>query len=373
MRCKRLKPTFADLPEEVVGDILSRLSVRHLLRLKSVCKCWRDLISSRWFASMQLTRSISDPTSHYLLLLNQKFPFNIFCTIRNPNILVKVDEFKKLGAFVVGSINGLVCIACLGLGRSCFLWNPSIRQHRSLPRSSVFAGDKKRVQVTFGFGHEPHSNDYKVVRVLNSSADIEVASTRVEVYSLNSDSWKEVKIDFPLNNITTRTSCDVALSGFTYWLVKKGNGNEKPFVASFDLRREVFRRIAVPNVVTLESEHYSAINFRGRLGLLVYGVQFEPNKCLQLWILEGERSGAGIWIKTSTFMMDFLISHHWGLPNGHIVVQNTPNVPFLYDPQRKERKVIGIKQLDGVIYYVESLISIKKLRRSRKCGTKKLN
>ncbi|RAL50282.1 unnamed protein product [Cuscuta campestris] len=369
MRCKRLKPTFVDLPEEVVGDILSRLSVRHLLRLKCVCKCWRDLISSRWFASLQLTRSISNPTSHYLLLLNNRFPFKVFCTVRTPNIVVQVDEFKKLGAFVVGSINGLVCIACLGLGRSCFLWNPSMRQRRTLPKSSSMpVGDRKRVQVTFGFGHEPHSNDYKVVRVVNTG---EGPSTRAEVYSLNSDSWKEVKIDFPLHNIT-RANCDVALAGFTHWLVKKGNGNEKSFVASFDLRKEVFRKNSVPEVVAVESEHYSAINFRGRLGLLAYGSQVELSKCLQVWILEEERNGVGVWNKSYTFAMDFLISHHWGLANGYIVVQNTPNVPFLYDPERKERKIIGIKQLDGVLYYVESLVSIKKLRRYRKSGVKKL-
>lgn len=376
MRSRRLIATFDGLPEGLLGEILSRLPVRDVLRLKCVCKYWYDVISSRWFISMQLNQSISDLTRHYLLLVrNHEAPSTVFCTIQTPNIPVDMGEFKKVGttSFVVGSINGLVCIACLGLGRWCFLWNPSLRQRRSLPKSSILVGDKKRVQVTFGFGHEPGSDDYKVVRVLNfsaESADKGMPSTRVEVYSLNLGTWKEIEIDFPLN--ITRRICDVILNGFTYWLVEKGNGNQKPFVASFDMRREVFQQIAVPDVVTLESQHCSAMDFRGRLGLLVYGSHFELKRCLQVWMLEDERSGVGVWTKNFMFMMEFQISHHWGLTNGYIVVQNAPNTPFLYDPERKERKIIGVNQMNGALYYVESLVPIKKLRRSRKSGIKKL-
>ncbi|XP_019189307.1 PREDICTED: putative F-box protein At5g62660 [Ipomoea nil] len=375
MRRRRLITTFDDLPEGVLGEIFSRVPVRDLLRAKCVSKFWCDVISSRWFISMQLNKSFSDPTRNYLLLLrNHELPSAVFCTVQSPNILVELDEFKKLGTscFVVGSINGLVCIACVGLGRWCFLWNPSLRERRCLPKGSILARDRKRVQATLGFGHEPSSDDYKVVRILNFSpqfADSGMPLTRVEVYSFSLDTWKEIEIDFPLT--ITRRSCDVILNGFIYWLAEKGNVNEKAFVASFDMRREVFQQIVVPDAVIVKSHHYSVMNFRGRLGLLVYGAHFELQKCLQVWMLEDKRSGVGVWTKNLMITMDFQLSYHWGLANGCIVVQNTPNAPFLYDPERKERKIIGVNGMNGVFYYVESLVSIKK-RRSRKRAIKML-
>nr|GMD04375.1 F-box/kelch-repeat protein At3g23880-like [Ipomoea batatas]GMD06526.1 F-box/kelch-repeat protein At3g23880-like [Ipomoea batatas]GMD08218.1 F-box/kelch-repeat protein At3g23880-like [Ipomoea batatas] len=375
MRRRRVITTFDDLPEGVLGEIFSRVPVRDLLRAKSVCKCWFDVISSRWFISMQLKQSFSDPTRNYLLLLRSyELPATVFCTVQSPNIMVEMDDFKKLGAtsFVVGSVNGLVCIACMGLGRWCFLWNPSLREHRCLPKGSIFARDTKRVQASLGFGHEPSSDDYKVVRILNfraQFADTGRPLTRVEVYSYSLDTWKEIEIDFPLK--MTKSSCDVILNGFIYWLAEKGNVNEKACIAAFDMRREVFQQIVVPDALIVKSHHYSVMNFRGRLGLLVYGSHFELQKSLEVWMLEDKRSGVGVWTKNLVVTMDFQLSFHWGLANGCIVVQNTPNAPFLYDPERKERKIIGVNGMIGVLYYVESLVSIKK-RRTRKRTIKKL-
>ncbi|CAL4887646.1 unnamed protein product [Urochloa decumbens] len=50
-------PVSASLPEDIIFDVLSRLPVRTLCRLRCVCKAWRVLISDPAFAAAQGSRA----------------------------------------------------------------------------------------------------------------------------------------------------------------------------------------------------------------------------------------------------------------------------------------------------------------------------
>lgn len=45
------------LPDEVIVDILSRLPADGVLKCRRVCRCWRNLTSTRYFADLHLQRS----------------------------------------------------------------------------------------------------------------------------------------------------------------------------------------------------------------------------------------------------------------------------------------------------------------------------
>lgn len=45
------------LPDEVIVNILSRLPADGVLKCRRVCRCWRNLTSTRYFADLHLQRS----------------------------------------------------------------------------------------------------------------------------------------------------------------------------------------------------------------------------------------------------------------------------------------------------------------------------
>ncbi|MED6163491.1 hypothetical protein PIB30_080412 [Stylosanthes scabra] len=124
------------LPEELVTEILVRLPLSCLVKLKSVCRSWRALISSSKFAISHLQRSIPVPHFAYTFLLAPKWEYRrigIF-SAESPfhNPITKVISFSVgtgfVGFNIIGSANGLLCFLHSD-GGSCRakIWNPCIR------------------------------------------------------------------------------------------------------------------------------------------------------------------------------------------------------------------------------------------------------
>ncbi|XP_055804700.1 F-box/kelch-repeat protein At3g23880-like [Solanum dulcamara] len=341
------------LAKEILGDIFSRLPVKTLLQLKFVCKRWCTLISTPWFICAQLKRSSSDPDNHYILVQTARARNGLIRT-RNPGCLIKLTEPCKSAYSVVGSINGLVCLTT-----TCFricLWNPSINQFKILPMHSINLQKARKCYVSVGFGYEQNSDDYKVMMILNSQKGR--SETIVEVYSTKLESWRDVKTNHRLN--MTTCCCDAIIEGFNYWVIRNMNKPRNIVLASFDLRREIFSLIPVSEVLVTESQSFRAMNYHGSLALLAYSSHTEFKTCLEVWMIEGGRCGEeGVWQKKFTFGMGFEFSTHWGLTSGDIVVENAPNVPFLFNLRTKQLRIIGTNSIRSVFYYTESLVSIK--------------
>lgn len=138
------------LPEESVLQILLRLPVRCLLRLKSVCKSWFFLISEPQFAKSHFDLAAA-PTHRLLLrnLDNSNFQVNLV-DIENdsPDAVFNIPDPNPLSedmVDVVGSCRGFLLLMDSSQ-RSCFhshfiIWNPSTglqkrfnkRFHKVLP------------------------------------------------------------------------------------------------------------------------------------------------------------------------------------------------------------------------------------------------
>nr|XP_033517622.1 F-box only protein 8-like isoform X4 [Nicotiana tomentosiformis] len=74
--------TAVHFPEEILGDILSRLTVRSLLRFECVSKFWNTLISKPYFNVKHLNHAKNDQNSQKFLIC-QKCPkdciFSMYC------------------------------------------------------------------------------------------------------------------------------------------------------------------------------------------------------------------------------------------------------------------------------------------------------
>lgn len=102
------------IPLEFVSDILSRLPIKEAIRYQSVCKSWRDEISSRNFIKVQANHNSG---SYILLYSSDKRLFPCECFYLDFSSTQEVEEKKltplpripKKLLFVDCSCNGLLC------------------------------------------------------------------------------------------------------------------------------------------------------------------------------------------------------------------------------------------------------------------------
>ncbi|WVZ21638.1 hypothetical protein V8G54_008960 [Vigna mungo] len=158
---------MANLPVEVITEILSRLPVKSVLRLRSTCKWWRSLIDTTHFILFHLSKS------HTTLILRHR---SHLCTVDLQSLEKPLEITHPLMCYsnnikVLGSCNSLICIS--NVADDIALWNPHLRKHWILlvdcfncPDSSLFAS---RVH---GFAHNAASNDYMLVSITLSISTI---------------------------------------------------------------------------------------------------------------------------------------------------------------------------------------------------------
>lgn len=92
---------------------------------------------------------------------------------------------------IIGSCNGLVCITDdqFSYAHDTILWNPSIRKYVPLPKPRITVFKHGKFEHVMGFGFDPKSNDYKVVRIvyLEPSKKFEI-----DIYRLSSGTWEDI-------------------------------------------------------------------------------------------------------------------------------------------------------------------------------------
>ncbi|CAA0823379.1 F-box/kelch-repeat protein [Striga hermonthica] len=122
------------------------------------------------------------------------------------------------------------------------LWNPTIDELKFFSESSVPRPPRRRnTFFTYGFGLD-HQYDYKVIRFVKYMfLDDYTENILVELYSLKSDSWKEVMYPhFPMapanqeGHFTAPRNQGVHINDILYWLCDDG------VILSFDLTTEEF-------------------------------------------------------------------------------------------------------------------------------------
>lgn len=199
---------YADLPQELITEILSRLPGKSLVRFRCVSKSWFSLIYSSEFIKTHLLKSSTNNayTRHGLIF-----------TICVPDVKVKqcslahvlntdattatemdypsdsiVDPLNYVYSEVkvVGSCNGFFSTE-IG-GKDLFFWNPPIRKSKKLPDFEI--GWKYYHNSTYGFGYDESNDDGKVVLIFclyggSGGPPKGQHKSQVLVYSLKADSW----------------------------------------------------------------------------------------------------------------------------------------------------------------------------------------
>ncbi|PON98565.1 F-box associated interaction domain containing protein [Trema orientale] len=126
-------------------------------------------------------------------------------------------EREDMSYVEVHHCNGLVCL--VNIKESIMLSNPILKEYWLLPQTlNVLLYDFTRLGLGLGFGYDSRTNDYKIVRVSgNCNMTSNVMEKKAELYSLNTNSWKEVEL--PFSNFFLRRLCsEVYCNGAYYWV-----------------------------------------------------------------------------------------------------------------------------------------------------------
>ncbi|XP_074332456.1 F-box/kelch-repeat protein At3g23880-like [Apium graveolens] len=175
---KRLKIS-SDLPDELIEEeILPRLPIKSVVRLKSVCKSWLSLFSGPQF--VQHHNAYQNPSDHDCLVADRTDYIVTFSRYQQ-TFALRGRQFNHL----IGSAKGLVCVCCQNI---VWLWNPAIRQSKEFHLPPL--GYNCLIRAGFGFDHV--TNDYKVAICYRS---IGVSHLYYAVYSSHSDLWIHGQFD----------------------------------------------------------------------------------------------------------------------------------------------------------------------------------
>ncbi|KAL5725013.1 hypothetical protein ACHQM5_008210 [Ranunculus cassubicifolius] len=109
---------WLDLPNEITGQILSRLDIKDLLRCQTVCKSWYNVTRDLYFIKLQCERG----GASRVILQSKPEEFKVR----------RQREYKRTVRMIMEScVNGMLCVNSGNSGTGCgdegdlvYLYNP---------------------------------------------------------------------------------------------------------------------------------------------------------------------------------------------------------------------------------------------------------
>ncbi|XP_073051597.1 F-box protein At3g07870-like [Primulina eburnea] len=247
----------SDLPLEIITDVLSRLPILNILRLKCVCKPWLELIESPEFAKLHLSKSSPGLLVHQLQSCESSF-FNLsgfedelevesheLNYIPVANFDIKIFHGRPV---IVGSVNGFLCLRSRLPFDYLYICNPITHEYISLQTPERVS--RLPFTVSHGFGVSTNGGQYKVVVTYQESErdptgvcarDIPRADSHV--YTLGTaGTWRCIASSPPLHYPCY--SIGASVNGNLHWLV--GDLQDSQVISCLDLDDELFSTFSAP-------------------------------------------------------------------------------------------------------------------------------
>ncbi|PON72172.1 F-box domain containing protein [Trema orientale] len=192
------------LPCNIIEEIVSRLDVKSLMRLKCASKSWLSLICRSDFIVLHLKRQKSSRLLYPLYI----HPIDDIARHGNSLSVRSSENFEEIYSHVlnmvdvkspyltlVGNDNGILCFQEVTNCDMVYLLNPATKESKRIPPPP--ACPPRTNYTLYGFGYDSLTNDFKVVKVskrpgIHGSSQLRdnKSSDQVRVYSLRRNSWK---------------------------------------------------------------------------------------------------------------------------------------------------------------------------------------
>ncbi|OIT02421.1 PREDICTED: F-box protein At3g49450-like [Nicotiana attenuata] len=361
-----LSSNIMALPSEVLIDIFSRLSVKHVHQLQTVSNQWLRTISSPHFRRLYNMKSMTRPRALVVEESDQTYsrpsgigPLSRIITISTidlagDNKIQKEFSFKIVGreySFCVSSnliiFNHKVC-------------NPTTREIIDLPNYSNYQS------VSFDVGYIPYTNTYKIVRLFgtdrganyNCNYASKILEFGFETLTLTDggpipSSWRSMTHREQFSVKVDATCVD----GVLYCLVRKGDIKEDRIV-SMEIENEEFLTISCPqedNQKLFENGQLTDLN--GKLCLAYYSKELS-RMCIfllkdpknQTWMKEYDihLPRMGDWVRIV------------GYSNGDILIQG--KTPLLYNIKEKRGRKLRKSNKNYTRLYYDRCFTLDRSR-----------
>ncbi|CAL5059680.1 unnamed protein product [Urochloa decumbens] len=235
---KRNETTEAqvDVPQDTQWIVLAFLPGRVVVKLRSVCKFWRDCIEEpsfvdchlnnacRLYQSIACFTSLDDGLVHV-------YTFDPATMNFRSVELVFSNRFH-----MSGPCNGLVC--AYDINGDAEVLNPTTRKHLRLP-DSILKSRSLCSEYFVGFVHS--TKEYKVVSVRHC-----VQFLAFEICTIGKLSWRTIRESAELLKATKA----VTVNGSMYWLLlNEASSGFSREILMLNLTEETFTKIAIPDAV----------------------------------------------------------------------------------------------------------------------------
>ncbi|XP_062120037.1 putative F-box protein At4g10190 [Humulus lupulus] len=251
--------SLCDLPEEIVEKIMLLVPADSVVQFKFVNRFFYSLISA----------FIKDPrfvAKHLLITKNQPFASLFFNSLSRevdrslitfPLLTIEYDRFisvtedlsipldhSETSRYFTYHCDGLILLVN-DVG-TMVLCNPALKESMILPqpKNLKIKGPPFNHNGVIEFGLDSVTNDFKCVAIW---CNREMNCCEVEVYTLGSDSWREINMpqDIADTIISSELSTRLCWRGFCYWLVEPYGDDEINSILSFDMSNDEFHLIHV--------------------------------------------------------------------------------------------------------------------------------
>ncbi|KAF9598252.1 hypothetical protein IFM89_026083 [Coptis chinensis] len=325
---------MANLPHELVVEILTRLPAKSLIKFRCICKQWCKLTYDLTFTKLHLSRSIERHDVNLLANLTEYYAKEIL-------VGSDITLFRYSNSHIYSVEGSLVC-----------LLNPCTNEYKIVTFENVSSFQSNAV-YGFGYDHTSEGEDYKLVCFVNSE---------VSVYSLNDVSCAK------FSNVTYRVWEDsgIFLNGAVHWI---GNDREKNLlfrVISYNIVDKVFHEFLGP--VSVEESGMKLGVLGGELCVLCC---YYHDDIINLWVMKNYGLSDS-WMKLFSMEKSVLnsfpdpssfISHRHINPrplcftkSGEVLLRERGKL-VLYDPERKIARTPNIgfistwHEMDIVIHF----------------------
>ncbi|XP_074369864.1 uncharacterized protein LOC141711364 [Apium graveolens] len=142
-----------------------------------------------------------------------------------------------------------------------------------------------------------------IIRLVSVVTDAQEPSSRIEMYSVNQDSWLDAATSSPFPYFTTQPNCSVIVKGIPYWSRNYQDFDypcrrfQSNVIATVDPHTGLYKEISYPQIVTNENTTVHPFNFMDSLAVLIY--ENSNVKMFRVYALDEKSHGAN-WINLCT-------------------------------------------------------------------------
>ncbi|KAJ9554012.1 hypothetical protein OSB04_018057 [Centaurea solstitialis] len=270
--------TIDNLPLDVLSNILIRLPAKPLARMRCVSKPLNALLSEPSFIKSHLHRSIKN-NDEILLVFADGFCFDSKLypitahPCKSPHLVIpdfiQIPVDANLSEWpcynIHGSVNGLICLSFRTINNFepiLQIWNPSLSAMLTLPPYGNPFGRIMKIDIQFGFGFDPKTDDYIVIKfmtrrprytlglfIVDKDGNLPYDKILVEIYSLRKCSWESITERFTPNVTEIVDRDEVCLDGHDghlHWLGYLDECYKQQTIVAFDLGDKTFSEICLP-------------------------------------------------------------------------------------------------------------------------------